>query len=138
MVTALFQRLAAAGRTAVERVHGDTVVVRPMYRFEGPNARREPDPDRSVFETVACFYENSANETGSDSQPLIPNMRQKLLHRSPKITASIRLSTVWHIRTGDIIERVDLERWYEITEINPEGLGGAMLTLAVAKGPAVA
>ena len=56
------------------------------------------------------------------------------MHRSPSLTVSIELNPTVPIRAGDIIERTAKGSWYEITEIEPDGVGGATLTVAVAKG----
>lgn len=126
-----FSRLAAASRAAVEAVHGETVTVTPMDAAGGPNARPAASATRPTFATVACFY--------SDSQPretVRPSaMGVASVLRSPALTASIRLDGR-SIRTGDRLTRGAAH--YEITTINPDGVDGALLTLAIAAAPGVA
>ena len=132
-MVALMGRLADSARRAVERVHGEAATVRPVDRVGGPNSgERAASATRPAYLTQACFYEDSDNRNLVDSQPLIPGGGQ-LISRATTIRASIRLSEASPLRTGDMLERAGGGRWYEINEIDPDGLGGALLTLSIAK-----
>lgn len=119
-------------RRTVERVHGEAVTVRPMDRAEGPNSARATSTTRPAYEATACFYEDTVGRDRERQQPIVHQGNGgRLVNRSPQLVASIPLRDGSPLRTGDFMQR-DAARWYEITEITPDGLGGAMVTLAVA------
>lgn len=126
-----FSRLAAASRAAVEAVHGETVTVTPMDTAGGPNARPAASATRPAFTTIACFHSDSQPRT--EVRPSSMGVVSAL--RSTPLTASIRLDGR-SVRTGDRMARGGAH--YEITAINPDGLDGALLTLAIAATPGVA
>lgn len=133
MAGALFRRIAETTRAVVGRVHGEAVIIRPRGQQSGPNGPGAPDPVRQPYDDAgACFYEDSVNGDLTRSQPMLRGNGQ-MMHRSTGISASIRLDPGSPLRTGDRLERLDGSRWYEITEINPDGLGHAMVNLAHAK-----
>jgi hypothetical protein len=127
---ALFRRLASVSRRAVEIVNGSPAMIYPMDRI-GVNTKPQRSPNRSPFLSVICLYRDSDNRDRIASQPMIPGAGAQMLNRSPRISASIRLPETPTIKSGDMID--DAGDWYEITEIHPDGVGGAMLTLAAAK-----
>ena len=120
-----FSHLADLARTAVEAVHGEPVTVQPMDRA-GPNSKPAISTKRPAFSVIAAFYEDSSPRPAM-AQPSFDGGRS--LHRAPGLAASIRLSSSVHLQTTDHLIRGDGRR-YEISEINPDGLGGAMLTLS--------
>lgn len=128
-----FDLLAARGRRAVERVYGEPVVVHPLDRPHGPNGQRVRSLTRSSFKAVGCFYDMVGLPPSDSGQPIL-GRADRLMHRSPSLTVSIELLPTVPIRTGDILERKAKGTFFEITEIEPDGVGGATLTLAVAKG----
>lgn len=128
-----FERLAAVSRRAVETVHGEPVTVRPVDRVAGVNGKPARSTTRLPYETAAVFYQDSLAGNPGDPQPMTSSRSERMINRSPGVTASIRLPTSdLVLRGGDMIERSE-GRWYQINEINPDGLGGAMLTVSVAK-----
>ena len=129
----LFERMAARSRRVVHHVHGELVVVHPIDRQYGPNGGRIRSLTRSAFDGTGCFYDVIGVPGADTGQPPI-DRQARLLHRSPSLTVSIALNPSAPIRTGDIIERKEKGTWHEITEIEPDGVGGATLTLAIAKG----
>lgn len=130
MIGGAFNRLARISRGTVERVHGDAVVVHPVDRPGGPNGRRAPSVDRAPFETVLCFYQDSMPIR--DIQ-LMPD-RGRMMHRSPALSGSLRLSPTIPLRTGDMIHRTADGQWFEVSTIDPDGNGQAMVTMALAQG----
>lgn len=129
----LFDLIAARSRRAVERVYGEPVVIHPIDRNFGPNGQRARSSTRSSFSAAGCFYDMVGLPPSDSGQPSVERM-PKLLHRSPSLTVSIALNPLIPLRTGDFVERVAKGTWFEVTEIEPDGVGGATLTLAAAKG----
>lgn len=132
-MSALFERLAAVSRRAVETVTGEPVTVLPMGRPNGPNAPRAADSARPAYDTVAVFYQDSLAGMSPSPDPR-PDVRpvDRSLNRSAPVTASLRLPIGATLKAQDLIVRGDGRR-YEVLTINPDGLGGALLTLAVAR-----
>lgn len=120
-----FARLAATSRAVVEAVHGETVTVTPMDATAGPNARPSASATRPAFETVACFHSESQPSRIDALRPSAMGAASAM--RSPALTASIRLADAV-LRTGDRVTR-GAEK-FEITAIDPDGVGGAIVTLA--------
>lgn len=128
-----FDLLAARARRAVEHVYGEPVTIYPMDRPLGPNGTRARSQNRDAFERTGCFYDIVDLPPSDSGQPII-GRAERLMSRSPSLTVSIELSSEVPIRTGDLIYRAEKNAWLEITEIEPDGVGGAVLTVATAKG----
>ena len=132
-MTALFRRLADISRSAVEAVHGDDCVLRPVDQPGGPNARPSWSTVRPAYAVRACFYQESDGQRLDDPRPLLRPGLQQTTNRAAPIRASIRLFDPARLRTGDLLHRLFDTAFFEVTAIDPDGLGGAMLTLAIAK-----
>lgn len=126
-----FARMVETARSAVEGVHGEDVTIRPVDRAGGVNGRAVISASRAAYACTACFYESALGGSPVVAQPLL-NSGERVMNRFPALSAAIRLSDATPLRAGDMIERSG-GRWYEITEINPDGMGGAMVTLAQAR-----
>jgi hypothetical protein len=131
MVDPAFRRLVDQARSVVGGVHGEPVTIRPVDRIGGVNGRPALSTSRPSYPCTACFYESAYDATSSAAQPFITSP-DKIMHRAPGISASITLVEGTALRAGDMIERSD-GRWYEMTAINPDDLGGAMVSLAKTK-----
>lgn len=131
MVNPAFRRLVDHARSVVGDVHGEPVWVRPVDRVGGVNGKLALSPVRPAYQCVACFYESAFDASPSVTQPFITSPERTMM-RAPGISASIPLDPGTVLRAGDAIERSD-GRWYEITAINPDDLGGAMVALSKAK-----
>lgn len=127
-MNAAFARLATAARQAVEAVHGEAVTVQPMT-LRGPSGRPLADTARQAFETVACFYEESMPGRPEALRPV--SSGRPAINRAPGLAASIRLDATVAIRIGDRVMRG--ETALEITSIDPDGNGHAMVGLARAQ-----
>ncbi|HEV2501474.1 MAG TPA: hypothetical protein VGV39_00265 [Mesorhizobium sp.] len=133
MTAALFRRLANVSRSVVETVYGDECTVRPVDKVGGPNGKSGWSTQRPSYEVKACFYENSDAQRVDDPRPMLRPGVQITTNRASAIQASIRLYDPSRLRTDDILHRHSDAAFFEVTAIDPDGLGGAMLTLAVAK-----
>lgn len=121
-----FHRLAQLSRVAVERVHGEAVIVTPMTRGTDVNS-----PALAVsgeaYETVACFFENTLAENDAMSRPMTGQGR--LQNAAPGITASIRLIDDKALEAGFVMRRLSDDREFEISSFKPDGLGTALAVL---------
>ncbi len=133
MTTALFRRLADVSRSVVETINGDECTVRPVEKVGGPNGKPAWSTERPSYEVKACFYQDSDPQRTDDPRPMLRPGLQVTANRAGPIKASIRLFDPARLRTDDILHRHFDTAFFEITAIDPDGLGGAMLTLAFAK-----
>lgn len=121
-----FRRLAQLSRVAVERVHGEAVMVMPMTRGTDVNSPASA-VSGEAYETVACFFENTLAENDAMSRPLTGQGR--LQNAAPGITASIRLIESKAFEAGYIVRRLGDGRDYEISSFKPDGIGTALAVL---------
>lgn len=121
-----FRRLAQLSRVAVERVHGEAVMVMPMTRGTDVNSPASA-VSGEAYETVACFFENTLAENDAMSRPMTGQGR--LQNAAPGITASIRLIDDKALEAGFVMRRLSDDREFEIASFKPDGLGTALAVL---------
>lgn len=122
----MFQRLAAASRRTVERVHGEAVIVYPVTRPAGPNSSRTVSLS-TAYETVACFFENTLAENDALSRPLTGDGR--LMHSAPAVSASVTLVEDKGFEAGMMMQRVGDSAVFEVSSFKPDGLGAVYAAL---------
>jgi len=127
---AMFRRLAAQSRAAVERVHGDSVTIYPVTRAGGPNGPRSISAETG-YATVACFYENTLAENDALAQPRTGH--GMLNHAAPAVFASIALVEGRAMESGFYMLRDGDGAVFEIGAGKPDGLGGIYAMLNRAK-----
>jgi hypothetical protein len=130
-----FASMADLARSAVEGVHGDALRVFPVDGVD-VNAAGSSSQTRAAFDTTGCFFQDSQDPLGSRGAMSVPNSRP-MLNRSTLLTCSIRLPDgTAPIKSGDRC-RVDAGkytgRWFVIGDIDPDGLGGAIVSLSHSK-----
>ena len=138
-MSALFVSLAGLARGSVERIHGEEVTILPMDRPTGPNGRRQRSAERAPWSLKAPFYRD-AEGVDRDMIAALPragstNMGGAM--RSGRHTASVGKGPDGQVPIeGDFLRREADQTHFEITSVDPDGLGHFTLTLATAKAPA--
>lgn len=110
-----------------------------MDRPTGPNGKRVASTVRATWPVSALFYQEAE---GVDRDMTTAMARGGLgggsagVMRAGRHTASVGKGPQGQLPIeGDLLERGDMTR-FEITAIDPDGLGHYTLTLATAKAPA--
>lgn len=129
-MSSIFERLAKASRSTVERVHGGVVTIFPIAGND-PNADCALDGANPPYETVACFFENTEFKGEQRAQPSSDG--QKLYHRAAQRQASIRLIDGKPLKTDFYLRRESDQKLFTITQFDPDGSGNVMALLAVAR-----
>lgn len=126
-----FARLAGIARQAVDSVHGETVTHQPMLRSEGPHGGIAPDPERSIANITAAFFQDTDRAARMRAQPLIGQTGDRMLNRSPEIFASVAPAV--DVAARDRILRQSNGQMYEVETLDPDGIGNVILGLIAIK-----
>ncbi|MCA0275865.1 MAG: hypothetical protein LCH86_07675 [Proteobacteria bacterium] len=131
-----FADLVGMARSSVEAVLGEAAIILPMDRPSGPNGKRAASVERAPWLVQAIFY-REAEAVGRDMANAFSarsaNGRGGAL-RSGQLTASVGRGPNGQIaQVGDLLRRdPDNGERFEITAIDPDGLGQFTLTVAEA------
>ncbi|MER9278727.1 hypothetical protein [Mesorhizobium sp. M0522] len=138
-MSSFFASLAGLARTTVERVHGEAVTILPMDRPTGPNGKRQASSVRAAWSVSALFY-REAEGVDRDMLSAFPrggSGNAGGVMRAGRHTASVGKGPEGQLPIeGDILRQDDGSlAHFEITSIDPDGLGHFTLTLATIKAP---
>lgn len=135
-----FADLAALARSAVEAVHGEAAIILPMDRPNGPNGKRAASTERAPWPVTAVFY-REAESVGRDMSNSFSSRSQSGrggVFRAGQDTANVGRGPAGQVPVGGDLLRRDPDDGarFEITAIDPDGLGHFTLTISAAKGTA--
>lgn len=131
-----FADLAALARTAVDAVHGEVALLKPIERAKGPHGARSASTTRDAIDITVAFYQDTELAARRRAQPVIGQTGDRMINRSPEIFGSTAYAG--EIAIGDhLLRNPDATATgplYEIVTRDPDGIGNTILGLAEIKG----
>lgn len=137
MSTALFRQLAAVARQAVERVHGDAILIVAMDMPASPNGRASPSATIAPFEWTWTFYQD-ADAARLDVMPRrIGNGASPAAQGGETIAVIREHPEHGFPKSGWLVKVLPDGPWYALNARDPDGLGHVRYTVAAATEPSL-